>query len=54
MDEYLEFSVQHMVNRGLRPEMIPGIMRDVANILSRSNTITRSLLNEKAGTPWLG
>ncbi len=33
MDEYLEFLVQRVVNKGLGPETIPGLLRDVANIL---------------------
>ena len=47
MDEHLEFLVQRMVNKGLGPEMIPGLIRDVANILLDSRYITCTLVNEK-------
>jgi len=47
MDEHFEFLVQRMVNRGLEQEMIFGLIRDVANILSESRYVTRNLVNER-------
>jgi len=47
MDEYLKFLVQHMATKGLGPQMISGLIRDVANILLDCRYITRTLVNEK-------
>ncbi len=47
MDEHFEFLVQRMANKGLGSAMIPGLIRDVANILVDSRYITCVLVNEK-------
>jgi len=36
-----------VVNKGLGPETIPGLLRDVANILLDSKYVTRNLVNER-------
>jgi hypothetical protein len=47
MDEHLEFLVQRMVDKGLSAEIIPRLIRDVANILLDHKYATRTLVNEK-------
>lgn len=51
MDENFEYLLQHMANTGLEQEMIPGLIRDVANILLNSllesRYVTCDLVNEK-------
>ncbi len=47
MDGHLEILVQRIANKGLGSEVIPGLIRDVANILLSNKYITRTLVNER-------
>jgi hypothetical protein len=47
MGEHLEFLLQRMVDKGLSAEIIPRLIRDVANILLDHRYATRTTVNEK-------